>query len=397
MQEWRHDIHAHPELAFEEDRTSDIVARELKAFGIEVYRGLGKTGVVGVLNNGKGPSIGLRADMDALPIHEANDFDHRSKNDGKMHACGHDGHTSMLLGAAKYLAETRQFKGTINFIFQPAEEGEGGARVMIEDGLFEKFPCDTVYGVHNMPGKEAGSFHLRPGPLLAAYDTFQIKVRGRGCHGAMPHQGLDPIVVAAHVVTALQTITSRNLDPVESAVISVTQIHAGDTNNVIPESVFMEGTTRSFKPEIRDWIEASMQRVIYGVSQALGAEVEFDYLRRYPATINHIAETEIAAKVAAEIAGETKVSKDTPPTMGGEDFAFMLEKVPGCYLFIGNGAGQEEGSCMIHNPNYDFNDQILPIGASYFSRLVETVLPVYFNLKPEYKDGWLFCHLPSCL
>ena len=376
MQEWRHDIHAHPELAFEEDRTSDIVALELKAFGIEVHRGLGKTGVVGVLNNGKGPSIGLRADMDALPIHEANDFDHRSKNDGKMHACGHDGHTSMLLGAAKYLAETRQFKGTINFIFQPAEEGEGGARVMIEDGLFEKFPCDTVYGVHNMPGKEAGSFHLRPGPLLAAYDTFQIKVRGRGCHGAMPHQGLDPIVVAAHVVTALQTITSRNLDPVESAVISVTQIHAGDTNNVIPESVFMEGTTRSFKPEIRDWIEASMQRVIDGISQALGAEVEFDYLRRYPATINHIAETEIAAQVAAEIAGETKVSKDTPPTMGGEDFAFMLEKVPGCYLFIGNGAGQEEGSCMIHNPNYDFNDQILPIGASYFSRLVETVLPV---------------------
>jgi amidohydrolase len=376
MQEWRHDIHAHPELAFEEDRTSDIVARELKAFGIEVYRGLGKTGVVGVLNNGKGPSIGLRADMDALPIHEANDFDYRSKNDGKMHACGHDGHTSMLLGAAKYLAETRQFKGTINFIFQPAEEGEGGARVMIEDGLFEKFPCDTVYGVHNMPGKEAGSFHLRPGPLMAAYDSFQIKVRGRGCHGAMPHQGLDPIVVASHIVTALQTITSRNLDPVESAVISVTQIHAGDTNNVIPESVFMEGTTRSFKPEIRDWIEASMQRVIDGVSQALGAEVQFDYLRRYPATINHIAETEIAAKVAAEIAGETKVSKDTPPTMGGEDFAFMLEKVPGCYLFIGNGAGQEEGSCMIHNPNYDFNDQILPIGASYFSRLVETVLPV---------------------
>ena len=375
MKAWRHDIHAHPEIAFEEVRTSDIVAHELEAFGIEVHRGLGKTGVVGVLKNGDGPSIGLRADMDALPIHEANDFDYRSKNDGKMHACGHDGHTSMLLGAAKYLAETRQFKGTINFIFQPAEEGEGGARVMIEDGLFEKFPCDSVYGVHNMPGKEAGSFHLRPGPLMAAYDSFQIRVRGRGCHGAMPHQGLDPIVVASHIVTALQTITSRNLDPVESAVISVTQIHAGDTNNVIPDSVFMEGTTRCFKPEIRDWIETSMQRVIDGVSQALGAEVQFDYLRRYPATINHVAETEIAAKIAAEIAGEAKVTKDTPPTMGGEDFAFMLEKVPGCYLFIGNGAGQEEGSCMIHNPNYDFNDQILPIGASYFSRLVETVLP----------------------
>ena len=313
--------------------------------------------------------------MDALPIHEANDFDHRSTIDGKMHACGHDGHTSMLLGAAKYLAETRQFKGTINFIFQPAEEGEGGARVMIEDGLFEKFPCGSVYGVHNMPGKETGSFHMRPGPLMAAYDSFQIKVRGRGCHGAMPHQGLDPIVVASHIVTALQTITSRNLNPVESAVISVTQIHAGDTNNVIPDSVFMEGTTRCFKPEIRDWIETSMQRVIDGVSQALGAEVQFDYLRRYPATINHVAETEIAAKIAAEIAGEAKVTTDTPPTMGGEDFSFMLEKVPGCYLFIGNGADQEEGSCMIHNPNYDFNDRILPIGASYFSRLVETVLP----------------------
>ena len=375
MQEWRHDIHAHPEIAFEEDRTSDIVARELETFGIEVHRGLGKTGVVGVLKNGDGPSIGLRADMDALPIHEANDFDHRSTIDGKMHACGHDGHTSMLLGAAKYLAETRQFKGTINFIFQPAEEGEGGARVMIEDGLFEKFPCGSVYGVHNMPGKETGSFHMRPGPLMAAYDSFQIKVRGRGCHGAMPHQGLDPIVVASHIVTALQTITSRNLNPVESAVISVTQIHAGDTNNVIPDSVFMEGTTRCFKPEIRDWIETSMQRVIDGVSQALGAEVQFDYLRRYPATINHVAETEIAAKIAAEIAGEAKVTTDTPPTMGGEDFSFMLEKVPGCYLFIGNGADQEEGSCMIHNPNYDFNDRILPIGASYFSRLVETVLP----------------------
>jgi hippurate hydrolase len=375
MQEWRHDIHAHPEIAFEEDRTSDIVARELETFGIEVHRGLGKTGVVGVLKNGDGPSIGLRADMDALPIHEANDFDHRSTIDGKMHACGHDGHTSMLLGAAKYLAETRQFKGTINFIFQPAEEGEGGARVMIEDGLFEKFPCGSVYGVYNMPGKETGSFHMRPGPLMAAYDTFQIKVRGQGCHGAMPHQGLDPIVVASHIVTALQTITSRNLNPVESAVISVTQIHAGDTNNVIPDSVFMEGTTRCFKPEIRDWIETSMQRVIDGVSQALGAEVQFDYLRRYPATINHVAETEIAAKIAAEIAGEAKVTTDTPPTMGGEDFSFMLEKVPGCYLFIGNGADQEEGSCMIHNPNYDFNDRILPIGASYFSRLVETVLP----------------------
>jgi len=372
MKVWRHDIHAHPEVAFEENRTSDIVARELESFGIEVHRGLAKTGVVGVLKNGDGPSIGLRADMDALPIHEENSFDHRSTHDGKMHACGHDGHTAMLLGAAKYLSETRQFKGTINFIFQPAEEGEGGARVMIEDGLFEKFPCDSVYGVHNMPGKDTGTFHLRPGPLMAAYDSFQIRVHGRGCHAAMPHQGVDPIVIASQIVTALQTITSRNMDPIESAVISVTQIHGGDTNNVIPDGVFMEGTTRSFKPEVRDWLEPSMRRVVDGVAAALGAEVEFDYLRRYPSTVNHVSETAIAAKIAAEVAGETRVTTDTPPVMGGEDFAFMLEKVPGCYLFIGNGDG--EGSCMIHNPKYDFNDEILPVGASYFSRLVETVL-----------------------
>jgi len=373
MKEWRHDIHAHPEIAFEENRTSDIVARELEAFGIEVHRGLAKTGVVGVLKNGDGPSIGLRADMDALPIHEANDFDHRSKHDGKMHACGHDGHTSMLLGAARYLAETRQFKGTINFIFQPAEEGEGGARVMIEEGLFEKFPCDSVYGVHNMPGKETGNFELRTGPLMAAYDTFQIKVQGRGSHAAMPHHSVDPVVVASQMVNALQSIASRNVDPLESVVISVTQIHGGDTNNVIPDSVWMEGTTRCFKPEIRDWLKPSMQRVLDGVAATYGATVEFDYLRRYPATINHAAETAIAAKIATEVAGEARVNTNTPPVMGGEDFAFMLEKVPGCYLFIGNGAG--EGACMVHNPHYDFNDEILPVGATYFSRLVETVLP----------------------
>jgi hippurate hydrolase len=373
MIEWRHDIHAHPELAFEEQRTSDIVARELESFGIEVHRGLAKTGVVGVLKTGDGPSIGLRADMDALPIHENNQFDHRSLHEGKMHACGHDGHTSMLLGAAKYLAETRRFKGTVNFIFQPAEEGEGGARVMIEEGLFEKFPCQSVYGVHNMPGKDTGSFSLRPGPLMAAYDTFQVTVRGRGTHAAMPHHGIDPIVVASHMVTALQSITSRNLNPIESAVVSVTQFHGGSTNNVIPDRVFLEGTTRCFKPEIREWMEPAMRRIIDGVAQAFGAEIEFDYLYRYPPTINHPAETSIAAKIAAEVAGESRVDTDTDPVMGGEDFAFMLEKVPGCYLFIGNGAG--EGVCMVHNPDYDFNDEILPVGATYFSRLVESVLP----------------------
>jgi amidohydrolase len=372
MVEWRHDIHAHPEIAFKEQRTSDLVARELESFGIEVHRGLAKTGVVGVLTNGDGPSVGLRADMDALPIQETNEFDHRSKYDGMMHACGHDGHTSMLLGAARYLAETRQFKGTINFIFQPAEEGEGGARVMIEEGLFEKFPCQSVYAVHNMPGLETGTFNLRSGPLMAAYDTFQITVRGQGGHAAMPHRSIDPIVVGSHIVTALQSITSRNLNPLESAVVSVTQFHGGSTNNVIPDSIFLEGTTRSFKPEIRDSLEPAMRRIVDGIAAAFGAEIEFDYLRRYPATINHQAETEISAKIAVEVAGEASVSTDTPPVMGGEDFAFMLEKVPGCYLFIGNGAG--ETVCMVHNPGYDFNNEILSVGATYFARLAETVL-----------------------
>lgn len=371
---WRHDIHAHPELAFEEQRTSDIVARKLESFGIEVHRGLAKTGVVGVLKNGDGPSIGLRADMDALPIHETNEFEYRSTIAGKMHACGHDGHTAMLLGAAKYLAETRQFRGTINFIFQPAEEGGGGARVMIEEGLFEKFPCQSVYGVHNMPEKEAGSFHLRSGPFMAAYDNFQITVKGRGGHAAIPQYCVDPVVVASQIVSALQSITSRNIDPLDSAVISITQIHGGDTNNVIPDSVWMEGTTRCFNPQVRDQFQPSMDRVIKGVTAAFGATAQFDYQRRYPSTINHPHETDIAAKIALEVAGEGRVDINTQPSMGAEDFSFMLEQVPGCYLFIGNGEGP--GSCMIHNSGYDFNDEILPVGATYFSRLVETVLEI---------------------
>lgn len=374
MTAWRHDIHAHPEIAFEEQRTSDVVARQLESFGIEIHRGLAKTGVVGVLRCGDGPSIGLRADMDALPILEANSFDYRSTHDGKMHACGHDGHTSMLLGAAKYLAETKRFKGTVHFIFQPAEEGEGGARVMIEEGLFDKFPCDSVYGVHNRPGQQTGRFAVRPGPIMAAYDTFEINVQGRGSHAAMPHQSIDPIIVGSHIVSSLQTIASRNLDPLESAVISVTQFHGGSANNIIPDTVFLEGTTRSFKPEIRDWIEPTMRRVIDNMAAAFGADVAFEYQRRYPATINHAAETAIAAAVAVEVVGEANVDADTVPMMGAEDFSFMLEKVPGCYLFIGNGPGED--GCMLHNPHYDFNDEILPLGASYFSRLVETVLSV---------------------
>jgi hippurate hydrolase len=260
----------------------------------------------------------------------------------------------------------------VHFIFQPAEESEGGARVMIEEGLFEKFPCQSVYGVHNMPGHDTGAFLLRDGPLMAAADTFQIKVIGHGSHGAFPHFGIDPIVVGSHIVTALQSITSRNLDPLETGVVSVTQFHGGSTSNVIPGDVFLEGTTRSFKPEVRDWLEPTMRRIVDGVATAFGAKVEFDYLRCYPPTINHAAETAIAAQVAADVVGADRVNTNTPPVMGAEDFSFMLEQVPGCYLFIGNGAG--EGACMVHNPNYDFNDEILPLGASYFSRLVEKVL-----------------------
>ena len=372
MKDWRHDIHAHPEIAFEEQRTSDIVAKKLESFGITVHRGLAKTGVVGVLKNGEGPSVGLRADMDALPIQELNEFSYRSKYSGKMHACGHDGHTSMLLGAAKYLSETKNFKGTICFIFQPAEEGEGGARLMIEEGLFKKFPCASVYGVHNLPGKKMGSFEVCPGPMMAAYDTFKVNIKGKGSHAAMPHQGIDPILAGSQIVIALQSLVSRNLDPLDSAVVSVTQFHGGDTNNVIPQEIFMEGTTRCLKPEIREWLEPNMYRVIEGISMSSGVSFNFNYTRRYPVTVNHDVETNIAAQIAIEVAGAENVNANTSPVMGAEDFAFMLEKVPGCYLFIGNGA--EVGSCMVHNPNYDFNDEILPIGATYFSRLVETVL-----------------------
>jgi hippurate hydrolase len=376
MTAWRHEIHAHPETAFEEHRTAEFVARRLAEFGIEVHRGLAGTGVVGTLkgNGGGSRAIGLRADMDALHIHEKNGFGHCSKHPGKMHACGHDGHTTMLLGAARYLAETRNFAGTVHFIFQPAEENEGGGRVMVEQGLFEKFPVEAVYGMHNMPGYDAGKICVRTGPMMAAYDIFEIAVRGRGAHGAMPHQGVDPVVTAAQIVTALQTIASRNVNPLDSVVVSVTQVHGGDTWNVIPDEVVLRGTTRSFQPEVQKSIEPSIRRIAEGVARAHGAEIAgFKYEMRYPPTVNTAAETEIAARAAAAVVGADNLVRDPVPVMGAEDFAFMLQARPGSYVWIGNGP--TAGGCLLHNPHYDFNDEILPVGASYWATLVEQTLP----------------------
>jgi amidohydrolase len=371
---WRHEIHAHPETAFEERRTSDFVAKRLAEFGIEVHRGLAGTGIVGTLRGARPGSraIALRADMDALHIHEKNGVDYASKVPGKMHACGHDGHTTMLLGAARYLAETRNFAGTVHFIFQPAEENEGGGRVMVQEGLFEKFPVEAVFGMHNWPGMPAGKFAMRSGAMMASFDIFEITVKGKGTHAALPHLGIDPVIAAAQIATGLQTITSRNTHPLDSAVVSVTQIHGGDTWNVIPDEVVLRGTTRSFKPEVQAAMEAAIRRIAEGVASAMGAVVEVRYERRYPPTVNSPAETDIAAQIAAEVVGEVNVERDLMPTMGSEDFAFMLQAKPGAYVFIGNGTG--ERAAGLHNPHYDFNDEILPIGASYWARLVERVL-----------------------
>ena len=370
----RHDIHAHPETAFEEKRTSDLVAAKLAGWGFEVHRGLAKTGVVGVLKNGDGKrAIGLRADLDALHIHEKNAFGHKSQHEGRMHACGHDGHTTMLLGAAKYLAKHRHFNGTVNFIFQPAEENEGGGREMIKDGLFEKFPCDTVWGMHNWPGQPAGQFTVMPGPMMAGFDIFEITLTGRGAHAAMPHNGWDPIVAGSALVQALQTIVSRNTHPVEAGVVSVTQFHGGDTWNVIPNEVVLRGTTRSFQPDVQNLIERRIGEICEGIAETYGCTVKHWYDRRYPPTVNSAAEAALAQSVLEELVGAENVKTNETPTMGAEDFAFMLQAKPGCYVWIGNGAG--EGGCMLHNPGYDFNDEILTLGASYWVKLVERCLP----------------------
>ncbi len=370
----RRDIHAHPETAFQEWRTSDLVAEVLAAAGIEVHRGLAGTGVVGMLRaGGSERAVGLRADMDALPLQERNPFPHRSRFDGRMHGCGHDGHTAMLLGAAEYLAATRRFDGTVYFIFQPAEEGEGGARVMIEQGLFQRFPMQAVFGMHNWPGLATGQFAIMPGPMMASADQFEITVRGRGAHAAMPHQGADPVVAGSALVQALQTIPSRTLDPLDAAVVSVTQFHAGDAYNVIPERAVLGGTVRAFRPEVRDAAEAAMGRICNGIAAGFGVEADLDYRRGYPPTVNSAAEAELCRAVAADLVGEANVRADLRPSMGAEDFSFMLQARPGCYVWLGNGLG--EGGCMLHSPHYDFNDDILPIGASYWARLAERLLP----------------------
>tara|TARA_Y100001934_G_scaffold117440_1_gene143798 strand:- start:25173 stop:26348 length:1176 start_codon:yes stop_codon:yes gene_type:complete len=374
LTKWRRHIHAHPETAFEEYETASFVAKKLQEFGIEIDQGLARTGVVGTLrgNHGNGPAIGLRADMDALDIHETSTHDYVSTNPGKMHACGHDGHTTMLLGAAKYLSETRNFSGTVHFIFQPAEEFAGGGREMVNDGLFKKFPCKTVWGMHNFPGQDIGTFAVCPGPAMAAADTIDITLKGQGTHAAFPHQGTDVMVAASHLVTALQTISSRSIDPMESVVLSITQIHAGETYNIIPEEITLKGTVRSFKTEIQDIAETSIKRITDGITKAFGMKYQVTYTRGYPATINSLPESEFAAEVAADVVGEENVLTDLAPKMGAEDFSFMLNENPGCYIWVGNGPGK--GGCYLHNPKYDFNDEILPIGASYWARLVEKSL-----------------------
>ncbi len=373
MTGWRRDIHAHPELGFQEQRTSDLVATQLAAFGIEVHRGVGRTGVVGVLRAGTSKrTLGLRADMDALPIQEANTFDHRSRHEGRMHACGHDGHTTMLLGAAKYLAATRNFDGTVNFIFQPAEEGIGGAKAMIDDGLFRRFPCEAVFGMHNRPGMPLGRFAVKAGAMMAGGAFFDIDIEGRGAHGARPESGVDPVLAAAHVIAALQSIVARNVRPVDTAVLSVTQVHGGDAYNVIPQTARLSGTVRAFSNEVMELVGRNMARVAEGVASGFGAKAKTDFRVIFPPTINNPAEAEFAAGICAGLVGAENVKRDPALIMASEDFAFMLNEVPGCYINIGNGDG--EGACEVHNPSYDFNDHALPLGASFFARLVETRL-----------------------
>ena len=358
----RRDIHANPELGFEEHRTSALVARNLEAWGIEVHRGIAGTGLVGVLR-GRGDSgrtIGIRADMDALPMQESGDPIHKSTVADKMHACGHDGHTTMLLGAARYLAETRNFDGTVNFIFQPAEEGGGGGRIMVEEGLFDRFACDTVWGMHNAPHLPAGTIALRPGPLLAAVDRVEIAIDAKGCHAAQPHMGIDPIAIGVQLHTALQTIVSRNVDPIKSAVVSVTRFHAGTAINVIAQTATLSISVRTFEARVRDLVQRRIQEICAGAAAMHGANIHVDYQTGYPATVNHEAETAYGAQIAREVAGDSLVDDDIAPIMGSEDFSYMLQARPGAFLWI--GGGKTDNDPGLHHPEYDFNDEILPLG-----------------------------------
>ncbi|MEO8718930.1 MAG: M20 aminoacylase family protein [Burkholderiales bacterium] len=375
----RRDIHANPELGFEETRTSQLVADKLGEWGVEVHRGLAKTGVVGVIKGRKdsgGRAIGLRADMDCLPMNETGDAPHRSKVAGRMHACGHDGHTTMLLGAARYLAQSRNFDGTVNLIFQPAEEGGGGGRVMVEEGLFKRFPMQAVYALHNWPGLPVGKMAVRPGPMMAATDEIKLKVRGRGGHAALPHLAMDPVVATAHIITALQTIASRNANPVDALVISLCSMQTSQVGafNVIPGHVELIGTVRTFSPEMRELAEKRIKEIATSVAQALGASAEIEYRRGYPATVNTEKEALFAARVGEKVFGKDNVVTDGEPTMGGEDFSYMLQAKPGAYVFLGQGGAQ--GGCYLHNPAYDFNDDVIPLGAGYLAALVEESLPL---------------------
>ncbi len=381
LQAIRRDIHAHPEIGYDVFRTAELVAARLEQWGCAVTRGVGRTGVVGTLRRGSGTrAIGLRADMDALPVQEANTFAHRSTVAGAMHACGHDGHTAMLLGAARYLARHGEFDGTVQLFFQPAEEAGGGARAMIEDGLFERFPVDAVFGLHNWPGIAAGDFAVRPGPLMASTSLFRIMLRGAGCHAAMPHLGRDPVFAAGQVLSALQGIVTRNRNPIDGAVLSVTQIHAGEALNVVPTDAWLGGTVRTFSDATLDLIEARMRAVASATASAFDCECEVWFERQYPATVNDAGQTALAVEVMRELVGDAHVNVAVEPTMAAEDFSFMLREKPGCYAFLGNGSGDHRvhghggGPCLLHNASYDFNDALLPVGASYFVRLVERFL-----------------------
>ena len=382
LQAIRRNIHAHPELCYEETRTSDLVAEKLTAWGIPVLRGMGITGVVGVIRRGSSlAAIGLRADMDALPMQEFNTFAHASRHDGKMHACGHDGHTAMLLGAAHHLAKHGSFDGTVYVIFQPAEEGGAGAQKMIEDGLFEQCLMQAVYGMHNWPGAPTGSFGVTPGPMMASSNEFEVIVRGKGAHAAQPHKGVDPIMVAVQIAQSWQTIVSRNKSPLDAGVLSITQIHAGSATNVIPDDATLIGTVRTFTLPVLDLMEQRMRDVAKHTAAAFGADVEFNFKRNYPPLINHALETAFAVGVMQKIVGVENVDASVEPTMGSEDFAFMLQHKPGCYVFLGNGDGGHRdtghglGPCNLHNPSYDFNDDLLPIGATYWIELAQAALP----------------------
>jgi len=378
MVTWRHHIHKHPELSFKEELTSDYIASVLEANDIEMHRGLAVTGIVATIHGKKeGRVIGLRADMDALPIQEKNDFSHKSVHDGKMHACGHDGHSTMLLGAAVHLKENNNFSGTVHFIFQPAEEGGGGGRVMVEEGIFEKFPCEAVYGMHNWPGMAEGQFAVHDAAVMAANETLKISIKGKGGHAAMPDQCVDPVVIGAQIITALQSVVSRNVAPLDSAVVSITMVDAGFVSNVIPNDMNLTGSLRYFSTDVGNEVKAKIKKIVEGISHSMGATATFSSTPNYPATVNTPKHAELCATAAAEIVGSNNVLRNEQPSMGSEDFSFLLNASEGAYIWIGNGLVPEngpEGGCMLHNTEYDFNDEILPLGSSYWVQLVQGIL-----------------------